>query len=58
MDSWQQYRVSGRLSNVGVDGGTGTGYFNATLTHDRTNLWWVGCVVYSASVSGTVSLTF
>ncbi|HYY46753.1 MAG TPA: hypothetical protein VE951_06815 [Candidatus Angelobacter sp.] len=50
--------MSGRLSNLGVDGGTGTGYFNATLTHDRTNLWWVGCVVYSASVSGTVSLTF
>lgn len=54
----QQYRVSGSLSNVGVDGGSGTGYFSATLTHYRANRWWVGCVVYSASVSGTVSLDF
>lgn len=54
----QQYSVSGRLSNVGVGGGSGSGSFNATLTHYRTNLWWVGCIVYSASVSGTVSLDF
>lgn len=54
----QQFQVQGRLSNVGVYGGSGTGYFGATLTHYRANLWWVGCVVYSASVSGTVSLNF
>ncbi|HEX3629583.1 MAG TPA: hypothetical protein VHW91_03865 [Candidatus Dormibacteraeota bacterium] len=54
----QQYRVNGALSHVGVDGGSGTGYFSATLTHYRTNVWLVGCVVYSASVSGNVWLNF
>ena len=54
----QHYRVHGELSRVGVDGGSGTGVFDATLTHYRANIWFVGCVVYSASVSGTVSLTF
>lgn len=54
----QQYRVNGRLGHVGVDGGSGTGYFSATLTHYRANVWWVGCVVYAASVSGSVSLDF
>jgi hypothetical protein len=54
----QHYRVHGALSNVGVDWGSGTGMFDATLTHYRANIWFVGCVVYSASVSGTVSLTF
>jgi hypothetical protein len=54
----QQYAVNGRMSSVGVNGGSGYGSFSATLTHYRTYLWWVGCVVYSASVSGTVSLTF
>ncbi len=54
----QHYAVQGQLSGVGVDGGTGTGMFSATLTHYRTNIWFVGCVVYSASISGTVSLTF
>lgn len=53
----QTYSVHGLLSNVGFYGG-GSGSFNATLTHYRANLWWVGCVVYSASVSGSVSLTF
>jgi len=28
------------------------------LTHYRANVWFVGYVVYAASVSGTVSLTF
>ena len=47
-----------QLSGVGLDNGTGTGTFSATLTHYRANVWFVGCVVYSASVTGTVSLTF
>ena len=34
------------------------GTFTATLTHYRANIWFVGCVVYSASISGSVSLTF
>jgi hypothetical protein len=53
----QHYRVHGELSHVGVDWGLGSGTFDAKLTHYRVNIWWVGCVVYSASVSGTVSLT-
>jgi hypothetical protein len=54
----QTYRVSGALSGVGVNGGGGSGYFSATLTHFRAWVWWVGCVTYSASVSGSVSMTF
>jgi hypothetical protein len=54
----QHYRVHGGLNNVGVDWGTGSGTFDATLTHYRVNIWWVGCVIYSAPVNGTVSLTF
>jgi hypothetical protein len=54
----QRFAVHGELSGVGVDGGTGTGLFSATLTHYRANIWLVGCVVYSASISGTVTLTF
>ena len=54
----QRYIVQGALNGVGIGGGSGSGSFNATLTHYRANVWWVGCVVYAASVSGTVSLTF
>lgn len=54
----QQFAVNGALSGVGVGGGSGSGSFKATLTHYRANIWFVGCIVYSASVSGTVSLTF
>src|SRR2546426_5292038 len=54
----QRYIVQGALNGVGIGGGNGSGSFNATLTHYRANVWWVGCVVYAASVSGTVSLTF
>jgi hypothetical protein len=54
----QQYAVHGELSGVGINGGSGYGSFSATLTHYRTYIWFVGCVVYAASVSGTVSLTF
>jgi hypothetical protein len=54
----QHYAVHGELSGVGIDGGSGTGVFDAKLTHYRVYIWFVGCVVYSASVSGTVSLNF
>jgi len=54
----QQYRVQGALSGVGINGGTGSGSFTATLTHYRKYVWFVGCVIYAASVSGSVSLTF
>jgi len=54
----QQYAVHGALSGVGTNAGSGSGSFSATLTHYRANVWWVGCVVYGASVSGTVSLTY
>jgi hypothetical protein len=54
----QQYAVRGALNNVGVNGGNGSGSFSATLTHYRTYVWFVGCVVYAATISGTVSLTF
>jgi hypothetical protein len=54
----QQYAVNGALSGVGINGGSGSGAFKATLTHYRVNLWIVGCVVYSASINGSVSLTF
>src|SRR5256714_2668870 len=54
----QRYRVHGALNGVGNGGGDGTGSFSATLTHYRANVWWAGCVIYAASVSGTVSLIF
>jgi hypothetical protein len=54
----QKYAVQGALSGVGINGGIGRGSFSATLTHYRTNVWFVGCVIYAASVNGTVSLSF
>jgi len=54
----QNYAVQGTLGGVGINGGVGSGSFSATLTHYRTNVWFVGCVIYAASVKGTVSLTF
>jgi hypothetical protein len=54
----QTYAVHGALSGVGINGGTGSGSFSATLTHYRTNVWFVGCVIYAASVKGIVTLTF
>jgi hypothetical protein len=54
----QRFSVRGELYGVGLDAGTGSGTFNATLTHYRANVWFVGCVVYSASINGSVSLTF
>jgi len=54
----QRFSVNGELYGVGPESENGSGTFSATLTHYRANVWFVGCVVYSASVSGTVSLTF
>ena len=54
----QRFSVHGELYGVGPESENGSGTFSATLTHYRANLWLVGCVVYSASVSGSVSLTF
>ena len=54
----QRFSVHGELYGVGPESENGSGTFSATLTHYRANLWFVGCVVYSASVTGTVSLTF
>lgn len=54
----QRYVVTGHMNNVGINGGAGSGSFAATLTHYRANVWWLGCVLYGASVSGTVSLSF
>jgi hypothetical protein len=54
----QHYAVTGALQNVGVGGaGTGTGSFDATLTHYRVR---VGreCITYFATIAGTVSLIF
>jgi len=54
----QRFSVHGELYGVGAESENGSGTFSATLTHYRANVWFVGCVVYSASVTGTVSLTF
>ena len=51
----QTFAVHGLLSKVGPDGGTGT--FNATLTHHRTSILGT-CVIYAATVAGTINLTF
>lgn len=53
----QTYDVSGRLTNVGVGGGHGTGTFVTTLTHYRTPFFGY-CVTYKALVVGSVTLTF
>lgn len=55
----QEFQVSGTLSSVGTGGGPrkGTGALAVTLTHYRTQVFGF-CVTYSASVVGTVSMTF
>jgi hypothetical protein len=53
----QTFAVHGLLSKVGPDGGNGTGTFNATLTHHRTSILGT-CVIYAATVTGTINLTF
>jgi hypothetical protein len=53
----QRFAVNGVLGGVGFgSGGSGTGTFVVTLTHYRSNV--LGhCVTYSASVSGSLSLS-
>jgi hypothetical protein len=53
----QTFAVHGLLSSVGPYGGNGTGTFNATLTHHRTSILGT-CVIYAATVAGTINLTF
>jgi hypothetical protein len=54
----QTFDVEGRLGNVGLwYGGSGHGMFSATLTHYRHRVFGV-CVIYAASVSGSLTLTF
>jgi hypothetical protein len=53
----QTFAVHGVLGSVGPYGGTGTGTFNATLTHHRVSIFGT-CVIYAATVTGTLSLTF
>jgi hypothetical protein len=53
----QRYAVKDKLVNVGVNGGSGTGYVSATLTHHRVSV--LGhCIAYSATIGGSVTLTF
>jgi hypothetical protein len=53
----QTYEVHGALENVGPGGGTGTGIFDAILTHLRARFFG-RCITYGARVVGTVTLTF
>jgi hypothetical protein len=55
----QTYDVDGTLREVTRSDSTrkGTGSFSATLTHYRTSVFG-RCVVYSASVEGTITLSF
>jgi hypothetical protein len=54
----QTFRVVGALKNVGTaSGASGTGLFDAILTHYRARVFGI-CVTYSASVSGSLSLSF
>lgn len=55
----QTYDVAGTLRNVTRSDGhrKGKGTFDATLTHYRTSVFG-SCIVYSASVSGTIDLSF
>jgi hypothetical protein len=54
----QTFAVNGVLGNVGPwYSGDGSGSFSATLTHFRHRFLGI-CVIYAASVQGTLSLTF
>jgi hypothetical protein len=55
----QTYSVSGQLDDVGIYGRPdhGSGTFVATLTHYRYLLGSY-CIIYAASIRGTVSLNF
>jgi hypothetical protein len=52
----QHYAVTGTLGGVTVNGGgSGSGSFNATLTHFRQRIGG-SCVTYWATITGTVTL--
>jgi hypothetical protein len=54
----QTFSVQGTLGSVGPwYSGSGSGTFDATLTHYRTSIFG-SCVTYGASVRGGISLTF
>ena len=53
----QTFAVHGILAGVGRSGGSGTGTFDETLTHHRTSILGT-CVIYAATVKGTITLTF
>jgi hypothetical protein len=55
----QTYSVNGQLGDVGVYGRPdhGTGTFTATLTHYRISIDGY-CIIYAASIAGTVLLDF
>jgi hypothetical protein len=53
----QTFAVHGLLGSVGPSGGDGSGTFNATLTHHRASIFGT-CVIYAATVGGTINLTF
>jgi hypothetical protein len=53
----QQYAVNGSVGNVGFESaGTGSGAFAGTLTHHRTKIFG-HCVIYSATITGSLTLT-
>jgi hypothetical protein len=53
----QQYAVNGNVGDVGVgSAGSGTGTFAGTLTHHRTKIFGY-CVIYSATITGSLTLT-
>ncbi len=53
----QTFAVHGLLGSVGPLGGHGRGTFNATLTHHRRRILGT-CVIYAATVTGRINLTF
>jgi hypothetical protein len=54
----QTFAVNGTLGSVGPwFSGSGRGTFSATLTHYRYSIFG-RCITYSASVAGTLSLSF
>jgi hypothetical protein len=53
----QQYAVNGSVGDVGFgSAGTGSGAFAGTLTHHRTKIFGY-CVIYSATITGSLTLT-
>ena len=53
----QTFRIRARLGRVGIATRDGVGRLAATLTHYRTRIFG-RCITYSASVAGSVNLTF